>query len=101
MTLLNATNGTLGNFTPPPIDQVLPVTTSLPYILGVAFAWFFPLFLWFIVGCFARARTADGRVLSKPMIASTNFWYAVIIWGLVGGALDLLLIFPIWLGLFT
>lgn len=78
-------------------DQASVVLQSPQIIIWIAVTWFAPLFLYFITGIIARARSANGKATSKPMIAHANFWYAVIIWGLIQIAFFILLIFPVWM----
>jgi hypothetical protein len=76
------------------------VMQSTPILVAMITAFSIPLILYFLVGCFVRARSSDGRKLSSRMIGSANFWWAILIFGLLSAGLFLLVIFPVWLRLF-
>lgn len=66
-------------------------------VFYIIVSWLLPLLLYFFIGIIRKARSPDGRVLSSPMILSSNFWIAVLIYGLFQLILIAGLIFPIWL----
>ena len=83
-------------------DQVTAITTD-PLFLGAIIAvWLLPLILYIIVGSVAKAKSPSGQALSKPMIAYPNFWYGFFIFLFFQAGLFLILIiFPLWLKVFT
>lgn len=78
-------------------EQWTAVTVTWPFILTVFIAWAVPIFLYVLVGILARARSSDGRTLSKPMIASPNFYYGLLIFGPISLGMLALVVFPVWL----
>ena len=81
-------------------ESVTQITNQPEFILSIVAVWLLPLIIYFIVGAFARARSGDGRVLSKRMIEYPNFWYSFFIWFFLQAGLILtLIIFPLWIKL--
>ena len=81
-------------------ETAISVLQTPEIFVWVIITYLFPLLLYFLVGIFSKARNADGSLSSSSMISSTNFWYAIIIWGLLGIILFLGLLFPVWLRIF-
>jgi hypothetical protein len=83
-------------------DKAIEVTHSMPFIW--ASILFFSLFLIIFIswGCLARAKTSDGRILSKThVIGTANYWISfIILWLLPLLLFIIVFIFPIWLLLF-
>lgn len=79
-------------------ESVTAITTNPIFIISMLIVWITPVILYIIVGAVSRGKSQSGQVLSKPMIAYPNFWYAFIIWFFFQLALILLfIIFPFWL----
>lgn len=81
-------------------DQAIVVTQSMPFIIAFAIIYFIPLFLYLLIGALVKATTASGRVSSSSMWGSVNYYFGVVILGLIELAFILLMIFPVWLRLF-
>jgi hypothetical protein len=91
--MINETiNATVLNF-----DNVVKITSSTPMIIAYALVWFIPLFIYFLWGALASAKTADGRKLKSLVIQNANFWIGFLIFGIIELGLIILIIFPVWL----
>ena len=82
-------------------EQASTVLQNFPLVGWIAITWLLPLIIYIIVGCIARGRSSTGQVTSRAMITYPNYWYAILIWGLLQLALFILLLFPIWLRAFN
>lgn len=74
---------------------------STPVVVWIILSWLIPLITLFVVGVSIKARSPNGHITSKPMILSPNFWYIVLIFGLLQLVFLIFLIFPLWLKPFT
>lgn len=82
----------------PTFEAVSAINTDPYMLVAYGIVWFLPLFIYFLIGCVAHGKSADGRKASKPMIFYPNYWYAMLVWGLIQlGLILILIIFPIWL----
>jgi|GEM_PF-4892783 len=71
-------------------EEALTVTTDPFYIIGLVIIWLLPLLIYIILGL-----TVKGKY-GKYMASYPNYYYAIIIWGLVQLALIIMLVlFPI------
>ena len=93
-------NETLNQSTELTFDTAYAITSQVPMIVALFLVWFIPLMIYLIWGCVASARTSDGRKLNSKVISNSNFWIGIVIFGLIGFALILLIIFPVWLLIF-
>lgn len=78
-------------------DKAIEVTQSPKFIIALACVYGIPLLIYLFWGALAHAKTSDGRTLKSRVIQNENFWIGIIIFGLLGLALFILIIFPIWL----
>ncbi len=81
-------------------NKAIEVTQTLPFIVAVFLVYLTPLFVYLLWGALAHAKTSDGRTLSSRVIQNENFWIGLIIFGILGLALFILLVFPIFLLIF-
>lgn len=78
-------------------EQITAVTQTTPFLLILAFIVLFPIILYLIIASNVKARTKDGRKLSKSMLSNLNAFIPIFIWLFIQGGLFLLLvIFPVW-----
>lgn len=81
--------------------EVASAVVRDPFILTwIGLTWGVPLIIYLFVGIFVRGRSSNGQATSKPMILYPNFYYAIIIWGLIQLFFLLMLVFPVWLRMF-
>lgn len=78
-------------------ENASAITQAPPMLIAIIMVWFIPLFFYFLIGFSVKGRSSNGQVMSKPMICYPNFWFGVMIFGLVQAGLFLMLIFPVWL----
>ena len=76
------------------------ITTDPLFIVITLIVWLLPIIIWLIIGTLRKARSGSGRVLGNPMIASPNFWLAILNWFFFQGLLFAVLItWPVWIKL--
>lgn len=84
----------------PTFDEAIVITTSIPFIIAVILTWAIPLLIYLFFGAVTHAKTSDGRKLKSVVMQNSNFWIGFIIYFFIQSALDILLIYPVWLYLF-
>lgn len=98
MSLLAVVNETLQegakNLT---FQKAIEVTQDVKFIVALGIVYALPLLIYFFWGALSHAKTSDGRVLKSRVIQNENFWIGFVIFGILGLALFILIIFPIWL----
>lgn len=68
-------------------------------ISGICF--FLPFIIYILIGAFVKGKDSSGRVRTKEAIYYGNWWYAVVVYTIIGiGLYLILIIFPVWLKLF-
>jgi len=55
-------------------EQWIAVTHNLIFIFTFAAYWFLSLIIWFTTASLRKGRSSSGRIKSKSMLSSTNFW---------------------------
>jgi hypothetical protein len=80
-------------------DNAVAITSSMPFIVIYIFLALFTLIIFMSWGCLARAKTSDGRILSKThAIRTPNFWISwVLLWLLPNALFWITFIYPVWL----
>ena len=71
------------------------VMQSPPILLWLFLSWIIPLLIYLLIGSVVKGRSPSGTISSKPMIYSPNFYWAILIWGLIQLSFFILLIFPL------
>lgn len=89
---INNTAGIVVDY--PTVSAVMQDPTMIVYLIIL---WFLPIFIYLLIGATVHGKSASGQATSKVMMAYPNYWYAILVWGLIQLGLFLLLVFPIWL----
>lgn len=96
--MINETiNNTLTATSTLKFEDALKVTNDPSFILAMLIVWLLPIIIYLIIGACVKG---GGKYYNKRMIEFPNFWYAILVWFFIQGALFLILVvFPVWLKL--
>jgi hypothetical protein len=82
-------------------EQWTSASNSLQFIIASIILFGVPFLIYIITGCFVKGKNSQGRSMTRPAITYLNWWYAPIIFTLIGIIIYLILIvFPIWILIF-
>jgi len=82
-------------------EQWVAVTNEPIFLIMSGIFFLVPFIFYLILGATVKGKSSSGKTMSNVMLSFPNFYYALVIFDLIGISLYLILIvFPLWLRIF-